>query len=186
MMEHQSYLLAAGRGERAGGPKAWADCGGKTLLGRQAEFLLGLFRPEDIAVAVQPGWLDRCKALDGRIRWVGVDPDAPSMASLQALLAASPVRRWGFVHHVDMPVWDRGLFELLAGSLPDPSSLDALVCAHRGRRGHPAVISARAQAALLALDPATGRLDRWLDGASAATVDVPHACALENWNHGVP
>ncbi|MBI4677823.1 MAG: nucleotidyltransferase family protein [Elusimicrobia bacterium] len=182
----QAYLLAAGKGTRAGGPKAWLDCGGETLLERQVKFLSSLFPPDDVAVSIQQGWIERCRSLNASVRWVGVDPQAPALASLQALLQAMPLREWAFVHHVDMPVWEPGLFDLIAVNLPEPADCDAVVPLHQGMKGHPVALSARAHPALLALDPSTGRLDHWLQGAAVRALEVPYACVRENWNRGAP
>ncbi|MBI5624259.1 MAG: nucleotidyltransferase family protein [Elusimicrobia bacterium] len=181
----RSYLLAAGRGTRAGGPKAWLPCEGATLLERQLSFLSGLFPPEDTAVSIQPDWLPRCRSMAPVAAWVAVDPSAPSLASLQALFQALPPLTWAFIHHVDMPVWDAGLFSLLAQGLP-AEGFDAVVPVNGGKRGHPVALSCEAGRAVLRLDPAKDRLDHWLRGARVKTVEVPQACALENWNQGVP
>ena len=57
--DFQVYLLAAGHGRRAGGPKAWQDYEGKPLLERQIEFLTKHFEPSAIAVSIQEEWKDR-------------------------------------------------------------------------------------------------------------------------------
>ncbi|MBI4669089.1 MAG: nucleotidyltransferase family protein [Elusimicrobia bacterium] len=80
------YLLAAGRGTRAGGPKAWINFKGKSLLERQIEFLLTLFKPGSIAVSIQTDWLDRCKKINKEICWTCANPDALALDSLQRLL----------------------------------------------------------------------------------------------------
>lgn len=188
----QSCVLAAGRGVRAGGPKAWLPSEGSTLLERQLGFLLSLFTPGDIAISIQEAWLDRCRSLNAGVRWVAVDPGAPALASLQALLRASPPEGWTFVHHVDMPVWDAALFETLAANIStathakSPDVIDAVVPVHGGRVGHPVALSRNAAPAVLGLDPSNGRLDAWLRGARVKTVEVPQACVLENWNTGAP
>jgi len=168
------YLLAAGHGRRAGGPKAWLDCEGKSLLERQLDFVCGLKDARPV-VAVQKGWLARCAELGYPARWVDVDPDAAPIASLQSLLKAFPAG--GLVWHVDMRVWEPALIETMreAGGTAVP------VC--RGRRGHPVSLSAADAAAVLELPPATGRLDRFLRGR-AREIEVPYECALDNWNDG--
>lgn len=161
------YLLAAGRGRRAGGPKAWADCGGRPLLERQLEFIRGL--GAEAVVSVQESWLGR---LGAGARWVPVDPDAAAMASLQALLRAKP--GGGLVWHVDMRVWEPELIRALSGTS---------VPVYEGRRGHPVSLSAEDAEAVLRLPPQTGRLDHFLRDR-AREVPVPYACALDNWNDG--
>jgi CTP:molybdopterin cytidylyltransferase MocA len=157
-------LLAAGKGARAGGPKALVMRDGKTLLAKQLEFLGGLFAKNDIRFSIQAGW----EFPGGTV----VDPDASPLASLQALLGSKPA----FVYHVDMPLWEKGLFEALARAYQG----EPLVPVHDGRRGHPVLLSPRAQAEILKLDPKTGRLDHFLKGS--ATLEVPYACIHENRN----
>ncbi|MFA6028334.1 MAG: nucleotidyltransferase family protein [Elusimicrobiota bacterium] len=185
-MENAAFalLLAAGRGKRAGGPKAWLDCGGTTLLERQVRFLRGRFPPLAVAVSVQPLWLDRCRALDGGVHWVPVDPDLPPLAALQSLLEVLHDGRWAFLHHVDMPVWEGELFDALWARRADAErgGSEAVVPVHGGRGGHPVLLAPAALAALRALDPLAERLDRWLHGRPTLRVDVPQACVLENWN----
>ena len=50
-------LLAAGRGTRAGGPKAWGPYAGKTMLEAQLGFLATVTAPENIYIAIQNEWL---------------------------------------------------------------------------------------------------------------------------------
>lgn len=176
----RAYLLAAGRGRRAGGPKAWREHEGRPLLGRQIEFLRSRAAASDIAVSIQREWLPRCAALDAEIRWVPCDPDAPPLASLQALLRAVPPRAWFSLHHVDMPVWEPALWDALLGAIDDRA--EALVPVFQGRRGHPVLLSARLALPLLALAPERDRLDRWLRRRRAREVIVEAPCALENWN----
>src|SRR6266550_3520810 len=113
----QVYLLAAGNGRRAGGPKAWLEHDGKSLLERQMEFLINRFPARNIAVSIQAPWLERCKELNSSARWVAVDAQASPLASLQCLLKLSPLREPGFLYHVDMPVWEPELFDQLEASL---------------------------------------------------------------------
>lgn len=184
MKAARALLLAAGHGRRAGGPKAWGQAQGGTLLERQIGFLTSLFAPDAVSVAIQKEWLERCAKIEPRIRWVAVDPDRPPMASLLALLSATPAPGWATVHHVDMPVWERALFEALDARLPEAqeAGADAVVPAFGGRRGHPVFLSPAAQDALRGADPAKDRLDFWLRGRKVLAVEVPHACVLENFN----
>ena len=62
--ELQAYLLAGGNGSRAGGPKAWRDLEGRSLMERQVTFLTSRFRPESVAVSIQEGWRDRCVQIE--------------------------------------------------------------------------------------------------------------------------
>lgn len=176
----QAYLLAAGRGRRAGGPKAWAVHEGQTLLERQAGFLLS--RSLEVAVSIQAEWLERCRAISRDVRWVPVDPDLPPLASLQALTKALPLSGWASLHHVDMPVWEAGLFDALESALGE----EALVPVYEGKGGHPLLLSPALAGPLAALDPAKDRLDEWLRTRKVVRLDVPFACVRENWNAGAP
>lgn len=179
----RSYLLAAGRGTRAGGPKAWLPHDGRTLLESQLAFLLTRFRPEQICVTIQEEWRARCEELNRGVNWIAADPDAPAFASLRKILDGAAREDWSFVHHVDMPVWVPELFDALAAEAGE-ADVDAVAPRYAGRRGHPVLLSPRAQAALKLVDASAGRLDRWLEGRRVRDVEVPFACVRENWNDG--
>lgn len=204
MIDHQVYLLAAGRGSRSGGPKAWQsslgeksrlavppkagqEFDGRPLLDKQMDFLLGLFQPGSVAVSIQADWLERCRKIHAEVRWVAVAPEATPMGALVALLKASPLVRWGFVYHVDMPLWEPRLFEALAKRIPSSTcpDLETLAPSHGGRKGHPVLVSPKLQGTLLALDPAKDRLDHWLRTRKGEAVEVPYTCIHENWNQPV-
>lgn len=187
MAEFKVYLLAAGDGRRAGGPKAWQSFEGMTLLERQLGFLLQRFAARNIAVSIQDGWEERCRKLNPDVKWVPEDPAASPLAALQALLKASPLGEWGFVYHVDMPVWEDGLFERLAAELPvsPRRGAEAIVPVFKGRKGHPVLLSPELHQPLMALDPAKDRLDFFLRSREEAAVEVSFPCVLENWNSPV-
>ncbi len=168
-----SFLLAAGRGKRAGGPKAWLLHEGKTLLERQLDFLIPRFGAARVFVSVQQEWLPRCRALAPEVGWTAVDPDEQPIDALRALARAAGPADWTFVHHVDMPVWEAGLFDALR-----PADADAVVPRVGGRRGHPVLLSPEGVRALETAE----RLDAWLRSRRVLEVDVPYPCALENWN----
>ena len=180
------YLLAAGLGRRAGGPKAWMDFGGKPMLKRHLEFLIPRFAPQSLAVSVQEPWKDRCWSMNAQVRWVSVDPAATALGSLQELVRTTPLSRWAYVFHVDMPVWNEELFYTLASCMPKDGAeaCEAIVPMHGGRGGHPIMISPALQEPLLALDPAANRLDSFLHTRRVLRREVPYACVLENWNEG--
>ena len=180
------YLLAAGHGTRAGGPKAWLAHEGKSLLERHIEFLVHHFPPMSIAVSVQEPWLDGCRILHPLVQWVPVDPKASPLGAFQELLAAVPLTKWAFLYHVDMPIWDDELFYTLTSYLPKGGELpaEAIVPMHGGRRGHPILLSPQLCDQLTALDPARDRLDHFLRGRRVHHDEVPHACVVENWNEG--
>ncbi len=175
MSEVRVRLLAAGRGRRAGGPKAWRPYAGSTLLEAQLGFLATVTEPGNIDVAVQGEWLERCRALSPRVNWVAADPEGPALKSLQVLLAASPRSR-AFMVHVDMPVFDLRVWRALETAQGDA------VPVHAGRRGHPVLLGADAWEEVSRLDPASGRLDEFLRGRSVAEVAVNTDVIFANLN----
>ncbi len=177
----QVYLLAAGRGQRAGGPKAWQECQGEPLLKKQIDFLRRRYDPQRIAVSIQADWVSQCRRLCEGANWVPADPDAPPLDSLIRLLKASRMIKWSFIYHVDQPVWETELFETLLRKTPGAEA-DAFVPTYGGRRGHPALLSHGLGPDLLALDPQKDRLDAFLRTRRVIEVPVDFACAVENWN----
>lgn len=168
-------LLAAGRGRRAGGPKAWGLYGGQSMLEVQLGFLATVTDPGNIDVAIQGEWLGRCRELSPRVNWVAADPDGSPLASLQALLYAAP-RAKSFVLHVDMPVFDLRVWRAL-----EAANADA-VPVHEGRRGHPVFLSAETLDAVKGLDPVGGRLDEFLRSRKIAEVQVNTDVIFANLN----
>ncbi len=184
MLPEQVCLLAAGDGKRAGGPKAWRVVEGRALLDRQIAFLLTLFKPDSIAVTIQEGWRERVLKLHRDVVWVAEDPESSPLSALQSLLAAAPPKSWAFLYHVDMPLWEPGLFEALDRRVAaaEEEGLEALAPANGGRKGHPVLLSPRLAPLLAALDPAKDRLDFWLRSRKEGTVDVPYPSIHDNWN----
>ena len=172
-------LLAAGHGKRAGGPKAWRTHGGKTLLEAHLGFFLGLVGPAGISVAIQDEWRARCTALSPEATWVAADPDMPPLDSLQKLISASPVVR-SFVLHVDMPVFERSVYESLWHA-----EGDAVVPTFAGRRGHPVLLSPTALNEIKRMNPVTNRLDSWLRQRNTREVAVTTNDILRNENEKV-
>ncbi len=177
-MSPQVYLLAAGRGRRAGGPKAWRDCDGKPLLERQLEFLTPRFDP---VITIQPDWAQRCAGLAPGASWVPVDPEASPLASLQAALRQAPMTGWSFLYHVDMRVWEPGLFTALAAGAVKTKA-EAVIPTFAGRRGHPVLLSPVLTGDVLALDPEHERLDSFLRTREVETLETDFVCVLDNWN----
>lgn len=169
-------LLAAGRGRRAGGPKAWRPYHGHALLEAHLDFFRALLGPEALSVAIVEEWRARCEALAPKTRWVAADPDAEPLDSLQKLIAASPAAR-SFVLHVDMPVFEGAVYEALLRAAGD-----AVVPVFGGRRGHPVLLSPAALADIARLDPASDRLDVFLRGRGAVEVPVASDAVLRNLN----
>ncbi len=91
-------LVAAGAGERFGGPKAFVELGGKTLLARSAAAFEG-FRDRVVVVRRE----DRARAaLDG---WRVVEGGARRRDSVRAGLAAlAPSTRFVLVHDAARPL----------------------------------------------------------------------------------
>lgn len=168
-------LLAAGRGRRAGGPKAWGIYGGRTMLEVQLGFLATVTVPENIDVAIQGEWMDRCRELSPRVNWVAADPDGSPLSSLQALLGATPRER-SFVIHVDMPAFDLRVWRALEAAGGDA------VPVYEGRRGHPVLLSAETLDAVRGLDPVNGRLDEFLRARKIAEVRVNTDVIFANLN----
>ncbi|MEK6544512.1 MAG: NTP transferase domain-containing protein [Elusimicrobiota bacterium] len=182
-------FLAAGRGRRSGGPKAWHEYQGKPLLAHHIDFLRTALHIDDIAISIQAGWEDRCRVLDARADWVVVDPDAPALASLIALIdtvksgGRGHLRR--FVYHVDMPLWDAGVFKRLNAPVAGSGEHMGIVPVFSGRRGHPVLLSPLAQDAVSRLDGQRDRLDSWLRSVSVLEVDAGSSVVLENWNSDI-
>lgn len=171
-------LLAAGRGRRAGGPKAWRPHGDTTLLGAHLRFFDGFLGPGALSVSIQEEWRLRCVALSAKTTWVVADPEASPLSSLRRLIAASPPVR-SFVLHVDMPVFAKAVYEALSEVCGH-----AVVPVHGGRRGHPVLLSASALDEVSRLDPSRDRLDVFLRGGAA--VEVPVATGLIHRNLNEP
>jgi nicotine blue oxidoreductase len=181
----QVYLLAAGRGRRAGGPKAWLEHQGEPLLKKQLDFLLKSYDPQRIAVSIQADWLSQCRTLSEQVCWVAVNPDAAPLASLLELMKVNRMIKWSFIYHVDQPVWEPGLFTALEAKIFGAQA-NAFVPSYQGRRGHPVLVSHGLGPDLLTLDGASDRLDAFLRDRGAAEVPVDYPCILENWNGAAP
>lgn len=185
MIDAHVYLLAAGKGERAGGPKAWALRDGKPLLQMHIEFLRERFNLSQVFIAVQESWFRRCLELDLHVGWIATDPEGTPLASLQRLLSVSE-RAAGFVYHVDMPLWE-GHAESVFTQLKDGiGSASAAVPAFQGKRGHPVLLSKAAAADVSRLNPATSRLDAFLRECHVVEVPVKTPLIHANWNEGKP
>lgn len=168
-------LLAAGRGRRAGGPKAWGPYGGKTLLEAQLGFLATVTEPENIDIAIQGEWLESCRELSPRVNWIATDPEGTALASLQALLVAAPRAR-SFVIHVDMPAFDLRVWRALAAVPGDA------VPVYEGLRGHPVLLTAATLDEVMLLEPSISRLDRFLRSRAVTEVPVATDVILANLN----
>ena len=177
MSETQLFLLAAGRGKRAGGPKAWKEVGGRPALENMIEGMLP--HVAAIFVSVQAEWKAGMSRPSPKVSLISVDPDQPMLASLQELIASRGSDLSAFLHHVDMPVPDAGLLAALSAAL---GQADAAVPLYKGERGHPALLSRKLYDAILDLDPQKDRLDQFLRTRNVVEVPVEQASVLENQN----
>lgn len=179
------YLLAAGKGERAGGPKAWLERDGKPLLKMHIDFMHQHFNLSQVFIAVQETWLKRCLELDLHVGWISTDPEGTPLESLQRLLSVSE-RAAGFVYHVDMPLWEGQAPSVFAALVDGLGSASAAVPTFSGKRGHPVLLSKAAAADVSRLDAKTGRLDAYLRECHVAEVPVKTPLIHANWNEGKP
>ena len=173
----QLFLLAAGRGRRAGGPKAWREEGGRSALENLVEWMLP--RVGDILVSVQAEWRPLLARISPRVRWISVDPDLPALASLQELVLARGSDAAAFVHHVDMPLPAEEVLAALRRALP---GWEAAAPVYQGKRGHPVLLSRVLFDPILELDRKNARLDTFLRARKVVEVPVEKASVLENKN----
>lgn len=179
------YLLAAGKGERAGGPKAWLERDGKSLLQMHIDFMSRHFNLSQVFIAVQEGWLRRCLETDLHVGWISTDPEGTPLASLKRLLAVSE-RAPGFVYHVDMPLWEGHAPQVFQALVDGIGTAAAAVPVFSGKRGHPVLLSRAAAADVSRLDATKDRLDSFLRECHVAEVPVKTPLIHANWNEGKP
>jgi CTP:molybdopterin cytidylyltransferase MocA len=131
--------------------------------------------PENVDIAIQAEWLERCRKLSPRVNWIAADPDGAPLASLQTLIAATP---WGrsFILHVDMPVFDLRVWKALE------EVNDDAVPVHAGRRGHPLILSASTLEEVAKLDPVSDRVDVFIRGRAIKEVPVNTDVIFANLN----
>lgn len=185
MIDAHVYLLAAGKGERAGGPKAWLERDGKPLLRMHLDFLGAHFDLTRVFISVQESWLKRCLELDLHVGWISTDPEGTPLASLQRLLSVSE-RAAGYVYHVDMPLWEGGALGVFQALKDGIGTAAAAVPTFSGRRGHPVLLSRAAAADVSRLDAGKDRLDAFLRECHVAEVPVKTPLIHANWNEGKP
>jgi CTP:molybdopterin cytidylyltransferase MocA len=167
MMRLWSIVLAAGRGERMGGPKALLTIGEESFLARSARLLgrPGIERvvamlgheadrvareaglPPDLAVVVNPRYGE------GMLTSIQAGLDAAEAAGVDGVL----------IHPVDHPLVDVAAVDRVVLALRGGAPI--AVASHAGHRGHPAGFARAAWPALRAA-PA----DR---GARAVLADHP-------------
>ncbi len=138
-----AVILAAGRGRRMGGPKALARWAGTPFVLLVARTFREAGCPAVVVVA--GAGADEVQAvlrgLDGVTVVRVPDPSAPMLASVRAGAAAAPgaEERGVLFHPVDAPrVTAAAIRRLLASATArEPGTVDAVVAACGGRRGHP-------------------------------------------------
>lgn len=167
MMRLWSIILAAGRGERIGGPKALLSMGGESFVARSARLLA---RPGiERVVAVLGHEADRVAREANLPLGVPVVVNARygegMLTSIQAGLAAAEAAgaEGVLIHPVDHPLVDVAAADRVIAALQGGATI--AVPSHDGRRGHPAGFARAAWPALLAAP--TGR------GARAVLADHP-------------
>ena len=157
-MRIAAVVLAAGRGRRAGGPKAMLPIAGVTFVEHVAGLLL---RPGVAGAIVVLGHdADHIRAT---IRLPGnatlVVNDAYDTGMLGSILAGLAVAEGEgadavLVHPVDHPLVAVETVDRVVGALHDGATI--AVPSHGGRRGHPGGFARAAWPALRAASPAVG------------------------------
>jgi nicotine blue oxidoreductase len=145
-----SIILAAGRGERVGGPKALLVAGGESFLARTARLL----RPSRVEAVVavlghEAGRVAREAGLAGGVEVVTNARYAEGMlTSIRAGLDAAEAGGADavLVHPVDHPLVEPETVERVLDALLSGAVI--AVPSHEGRRGHPAGFARGAWAAL--------------------------------------
>ncbi len=141
---HPVIVLAAGRGKRAGGPKALIDVGGQPWWKRQAARLAG--------AGLKSVWVVSQRVREGMgtahsLRCASADEAAPMFASILAGVAAiretagSTPPRGVFVLPVDVPVPEERTFEMLVEQLQGREPACAAAPLYKGKNGHPVYVT---------------------------------------------
>ena len=157
-MRIAAIVLAAGRGRRAGGPKALLRHGAVTFLDRVVTILS---RPGVDRVVVVLG-ADAARVREGSalpdaaLVVVNERPEGGMLASLLAGLAAAEADGADaiLVHPVDHPLVAAATVDRVTGALRAGSVV--AVPTHAGRRGHPGAFARAAWPALRAAPPSEG------------------------------
>jgi CTP:molybdopterin cytidylyltransferase MocA len=192
-----AYILAAGRSRRMGRPKALLPWRGENLLcaiARRyheagARSIWGLVA-EDTGRALQRNWSRTSPPGDpsdpfaeiGLVLITEVDPEQPMMDSVRRAFEHATTRSAGsfFLQPVDAGVPSREVLELLVHGLGD-----ALVAKpqHRGRGGHPLLLSTRALERMewRTADSLRDAI-RTLPASSVRRMECEDAGVLHNWN----
>jgi CTP:molybdopterin cytidylyltransferase MocA len=152
-----AVLLAAGRGRRAGGPKALLRYGGATFL----EHAVRLFsRPGVDRVVVVLGHdagriRETVRLPEDVVVTLNEDPDAGMLGSvLRGLYAADAFADAVLLHPVDHPLVEAETIDRVAEALRGGAVV--AVPSFGGRRGHPGGFARPAWGALRGASPAVG------------------------------
>lgn len=184
-----AVILAAGSGRRMGkGPKALLDLDGRTFLAHVAACARdGGCRP--VVAVIPPGFPELATHAEDLADHTVINPHpergmfASVQLGIQTALGAAPAAAACLLFPVDhprvRPATVRALLERLgAGAGPD-----WIRPVHRGRGGHPVLLSAGAARALAACDPATPLRDALRSlGYEPADVAVGDPGILVNLN----
>lgn len=128
-MSCAAILVAAGRGERAGGgvPKQYRDLAGKMVLERTLERFLGHPAVDDVVVVINPDDAAFFAGIDAPVLWV--NGGATRTASVRAGLAALESRRPDqvLIHDAARPfVSDRVISDVVDALADAPAALPVL------------------------------------------------------------
>lgn len=178
-------VLAAGRGVRAGGPKALHVVHGCPWWQSQHDRLKSADLP---AVWVVSERVRASMLASGNEpeHVVVADDTAPMFASI-----AAGVREIAWVHAapsgafvlpVDVPAPGSDIFATLAHAIADPTAANAAIPTYRGHRGHPVFLRWEfVTSRVLPADPGGARLDR-LIAEACIEVPVQNTSVLANLN----
>jgi len=170
-----ALILAAGRGVRAGGPKALLTLDGESFLARAARLLRrpGVERVtavlgheadrvrREAAVPPDVGVTVNARYADGMLTSILAGLDHAEAAGADAVL----------VHPVDHPLVEAATVDAVVAALVQGATI--AVPSHGGRRGHPAGFARRAWAAIRKASPEEGargvlaRHPEWIEHVAA-------------------
>jgi CTP:molybdopterin cytidylyltransferase MocA len=181
-MTDHIIVLAAGRGTRAGGPKALHRVGDQLWWQLQARRLSHTQIParwvvsDVVARAIHQH--------NSQIHTVRADDSAPMFASILAgVQNIKDEARGVFILPVDVPAPHPDTFRRLAEALSASSTHNAAVPSHDGKHGHPIYLPWRfvRERLLGRAHSPDDRLDRMIE-ASRLEVPVDDPCVLLNLN----
>ncbi len=178
-------VLAAGRGLRAGGPKALHTVHGRAWWQSQQDRL----KPAGMqTIWVVSERVLACMRSDGSTpeHIVVADDSAPMFASIaagaRAISSLHSTPSGVFVLPVDVPAPSTIVFASLSQAIPHTSPIAAAIPTHCEHRGHPVYLRWTFVAShILVANSATARLDQ-LIGDARVEVPVPDASVLNNLN----